>query len=158
MEENVKALLVQVRPGPLEALQLALIEQSIEIRTVKNCGEAEHALCSDWSPHMVFTDVHLADGNWADVLTLASNATAPVNVIVVARFIDMKFYIQAIERGAFDFIVPPFARLELQHVVRVAAENALTRRRKLASSQLTAVHLTARQGAEPKDEDAIQGV
>jgi hypothetical protein len=47
MEEDVKALLVQVRPGPLEALQLALMEQSIEIRTVKNCEEAEHTLCSD---------------------------------------------------------------------------------------------------------------
>ena len=158
MEENVKALLVQVRPGPLEALQLALIEQSIEIRTVKNCGEAEHALCSDWSPHMVFTDVQLADANWTDVLTLASNAAAPVNVIVVARFIDMKFYIQAIERGAFDFIVPPFARMELQHVVRIAAENALTRRRKLASSKLTVGPLTARQGPKRKDERAIPRV
>ena len=158
MEEDVKALMVQVRPGPLEALQLALMEQSIEIRTVKNCGEAGHVLCSDWFPHMVFTDVHLADGNWADVLTLASNATAPVNVIVVARFIDMKFYIQAIERGAFDFIVPPFARMELQHVVRIAAENALTRRRKLASAGLTVGPLAARRGAERKDERAIQGV
>jgi len=158
MEEDVKALLVQVRPGPLEALQLALMEQSIEIRTVKNCGDAEHILCSDWSPHMVFTDVHLADGNWADVLTLASNATAPVNVIVVARFIDMKFYIQAIERGAFDFIVPPFARLELQHVVRIATENALARRGKLASSELTVGPLAVRQGTERKDEHATQGV
>jgi FixJ family two-component response regulator len=106
----------------------------------------------------VFTDVQLADGNWADVLTLASNATAPVNVIVVAHFIDMKFYIQAIERGAFDFIVPPFARLELQHVVRIAAENALTRRRKMASSELTVGSLAARRGAERKDEQAITSV
>ena len=104
-------------------------EQSIDIFTAKNCAEAALALWSDCPPHLVFTEIQLADGNWADVLTLAAKASAPVNVIVVAPFVDISFYLQAIERGAFDFIVPPLSDPELLHVVRIAAENALSRRR-----------------------------
>jgi DNA-binding NtrC family response regulator len=134
MEEKIKALLVQVRPGPFDALRLALEEQAVEIRTARNCGEAALDLWSDRPPHLVFTDVQLADGNWADVLTLASKASAPVNVIVVAPLVDVSFYVRAIERGAFDFVVPPLATPELLHVVRSAAENALARRRRQAAT------------------------
>jgi FixJ family two-component response regulator len=56
-----------------------------------------------------------------------------VNVVVVAPFVDIGFYLQVIERGAFDFIVPPLSDPELLHVVRIAAENAINRRRKHAA-------------------------
>ena len=130
MKDNIRALLVQARHDPLDALRLALEKQSINIVTAGNCAEAALALWSSYPPHMVFTEVQLADGNWADVLTLASKASAPVNVIVVAPFVDINFYVQAIERGAFDFIVSPLSDPELRHVVRIAAENAISRRQK----------------------------
>jgi DNA-binding NtrC family response regulator len=127
-KKSIKALLVQARHDPLDALRMALEEHSIHISSAKTCGEAALALWSDCPPHLVFTEVQLADGNWADVLTLAAKASAPVNVIVVARFADVSFYVQAIERGAFDFIVPPLSDPELLHVVSIAADNALRRR------------------------------
>ena len=133
MKESIRALLIQARHDPLDALRLALEEQSIDIFTAKNCAQAALALWSDCPPHLVFTEIQLADGNWADVLTLAAKASAPVNVIVVAPFADVTFYVQAIERGAFDFIVPPLSDPELLHVVRIAAENALRRRRQHAT-------------------------
>ena len=128
MKEGVKALLVQSRSDPLGTLRSALEEQSIDLRIASNCAEAALVLWSHTPPHIVFTDVQLADGNWADVLTLAAKASAPVNVIVVARCVDVPFYVQAIERGAFDFIVPPLSEPELLHVVRVAVQNSLSRR------------------------------
>jgi DNA-binding NtrC family response regulator len=138
MKENIKALLVQARQDPLDALRLALEEQAIDIYRARNCGEAAMAIWSDCPPHLVFTDVQLADGNWADVLTLAAKAPAPVNVIVVAPFADVRFYVQAIERGAFDFIVPPLSDPEFLHVVRIAADNAVIRRRRAEALPLTA--------------------
>ena len=130
MKESIKALLVQARYDPLDALRLALEEQSIDIFTAKNCAEAARALWSDCPPHLVFAEVQLTDGNWADVLSLAAKASAPVNVIVVAPYVDVGLYVQTIERGAFDFVVPPLSDSEFLHVVRIAAENALSRRRK----------------------------
>ena len=145
MKESIRALLVQARHDPLDPLRLALEKQSIGILTAKNCAEAALALWSGCPPHLVFTEPQLADGNWANILTLAAKASAPVNVIVVAPFADVNFYVQAIERGAFDFIVPPLSDPELLHVVRIAADNATSRRRQHTAhfSQPLAPNLSA---------------
>ena len=157
MKENIKALLVQARHEPLDALRLALEEQSIDILMARNCAEAALALWSECPPPLVFTGIHLADGNWADILTLAAKASAPVNVIVVAPFADVGFYVQAIERGAFDFIVPPLSDPELQHVVRIAAENALNRRRQHAALSSTSAPIAALQPENVENEHAVLG-
>ena len=134
MKERVKALLVQARHDPMDSLRLALEEQSIDILLARNCAEAALALWSDPPPHLVFTGVKLTDGTWADILTLSRKASEPVNVIVVAPFVDVGFYVETIERGAFDFIVPPYSDPELLHVVRTAAQNAVARREKRTSA------------------------
>ena len=157
MKENMKALLVQARHEPLDALRLALEEQSIDILMARSCAEAALALWSDCPPPLVFTGIQLADGNWADVLTLAAKASAPVNVIVVAPFADVGFYLQAIERGAFDFIVPPLSDPELQHVVRIAAENALSRRRQQAALSPPSALVVAAQPEQVENEHAALG-
>jgi DNA-binding NtrC family response regulator len=133
MKEHIRALLVQARHDPLDDLRAALEEQSIDVFMARNCAEAALALWTGPPPHMVFTEVKLPDGGWDDVLTMSTKSSAPVNVIVVAPFVDVGFYVEAIERGAFDFIVPPHSDPELVHVIRNAAENALARRRKHAA-------------------------
>lgn len=130
MKERVRALLVQNRHDPLDALRQILEEQSIDITLARNCAEAALALWSDPPPHIAFTDVQLTDGNWADVLTVSTKASAKVNVIVVSPQVDVGFYVETIQRGAFDFIVPPHAESELLHVIRSAVENALAKRQK----------------------------
>ena len=157
MKENIRALLVQVRHDPLDALRLALEEQSISIFTARNCADAALALWSDCPPHLVFTEIQLADGNWADILTLASKASLPVNVIVVAPFADVRFYVEAIERGAFDFIVPPLSDPELLHVVRIAAENAISRRCKHAALVPPNSMVAVRQNVSVEREHAVAG-
>lgn len=82
MKETVKALLVQARPGACDPLRLALEEQLVEIHAAKNCEEAALALCSQCPPHLVFTDIQLPDGDWADVLALAARASAPVSSVL----------------------------------------------------------------------------
>ena len=107
MKEKLNALLVDSRNGALGDLRIALREQSIDVATATTCAEAALALWSNRPPHIVFTAIQLADGNWADILTLAAKVSEAVNVIVVAPFADVRFYVQTIERGAFDFISSP---------------------------------------------------
>jgi len=133
VKEKVRALVIKARHDPLDILRMALEEQSIDIYCARNCAEAALAMLSNSPPHLVFTDIHLSDGDWEDVLTLAGKSSEPINVIVVAPYVDIGFYVQVIERGAFDFIVPPLSDPEFMHVVRIAAENALNRREKHAS-------------------------
>jgi len=134
MRESIEALVIRAHPEPVDGLRLALEKQSIRVLTARSCAEAALALWSNRPPHVVFTEIQFSDGNWADVLTLASKASLPVNVIVVAPFADVGFYLEAIDRGAFDYIVPPLTDPEHQHVVRIATENSLSRRAKLAAT------------------------
>lgn len=129
MRERLSALLIHQAPEPLRSLRLALERQGVHTAQARNCEEAWRILSGANPPHLVFTDTAVADGLWADVLALAAHAAQPVNVIVVARWVDTRLYIEAIEAGAFDFLAPPFTPADLAHIVRTAADNVLGRRR-----------------------------
>jgi len=62
---------------------------------------------------LLFTEAQLPDGTWADILADAGTAAQPVNVIVVARVVDTRFYLEAIETGALDFLALPFVATDL---------------------------------------------
>jgi DNA-binding NtrC family response regulator len=127
MKETASALFVHHESEPFDKLERALEGQSVKVYHASNCQEASGLLENPKPPHLVFTDTRLPDATWADVLGLVAKAPATVNVIVVARFSDMRLYIDTIERGAFDFLVPPFVRFDLAHVVQCALENVASR-------------------------------
>ena len=58
---------------------------------------------------------------------------------MVSRLVDVGLYVDTMEGGAFDFIVPPLSANELTHVVKCAVENVLNLRRGAGRSQLTGV-------------------
>jgi len=127
MKAHCFALLVHDRPDPLDLLKSALKELYVETYSVRNCEEARR-LIPQTQPQLVFTDTVLPDGSWTDVIELAENASSPVNVIVVGTIKDINFYLTALERGAFDFVLPPFERDSLDFIVQSAAQDARLRR------------------------------
>ena len=135
MRERITALLVHDRPEPMGSLRLALEGQSIETQSVSTCHEANQTLRGRQPPHLVLADARLPDGSWEDLVLLAAKAPAPVNVIVVSEVVDIALYLESIQRGAFDFIVPPMSLPDFTHVVRSAVDNVLRRRE---SQSLTA--------------------
>jgi DNA-binding NtrC family response regulator len=128
MTEKVNALLVHHRSETLKALQGALERQGMQITEVESRAHAKRLLGGLNPVPLVFTDTQLPDGTWADVVALAAKAAQPVNVIVVARVVNTRFYVEAIETGAFDFLAPPFNATDLAYVVRTAVDNAVARR------------------------------
>ena len=128
MDAKIKALFVHYRDDPWQALKLALDPQLVETVSVPTCGEALGYLWNEDGPQVVFTDTQLPDGSWSDVITLARRAPGPISIIVVSPQVDVPFYLDAIERGAFDFVTPPFEPKALAHIVRCAAESSLSRR------------------------------
>ena len=83
---------------------------------------------------MVFTESTVTDGTWLSIFNLAEAADVPVSVIVVGTFPDTKCYLSVMERGAFDFVAPPFEREPLSFVVRSAALATHRRREMLAQA------------------------
>ncbi len=128
MKEAASALFVHYESEPMGALEKALEGQPVKACHASNCREASRLLENSNPPHVIFTDTTLPDGTWADVVGLAAKALMPVTVIVVARFVDMRLYVDVIQRGAFDFLAPPFVPFDLAHVVRCAVESVVSRR------------------------------
>jgi len=128
MAQEIFALVLQASTESLGRLKLDLENQSISVRCLESLEEALPALHGTKPPHLVFTGTTLPDGTWADVVNLAVKASRPVNVIVMARLVDMGLYVETMGRGAFDFIVLPLTRHELVHVVRCATDNVIRRR------------------------------
>jgi DNA-binding NtrC family response regulator len=134
MVEKITALLVSDGQEPFEKLGLALENQGVKSYRARSTAEVQAWLNGPESPQMIFTDTAFHGGTWADILTLAARHRVPV--IVVSRFVDLDLYIHSLERGAFDFIVPPFVSADLAHVVRCAVWNRSNERTLQASAGL----------------------
>lgn len=127
MSEHLFALLVHDQSEPFESLRQTLTDLSVETYSVSTCKEAEE-LIFERKPPLVFTQGLLTDGSWMSIFNLAEMSGLPVSVIVVGPVPDTRFYVSVMERGAFDFVAPPFEHEPLSFVVQSAAINAHRRR------------------------------
>ena len=134
MRGTVTTLLIFHHTKPYTDLEAALEKLAVRTGRARTLAEACHILSRVNLPLLVFTESELPDGNWADVVSLSARASSPVSVIVMGQEIDTKLYVSVIEGGAFDFMAPPFEALDLAHVVRCAADNALMRRQAATNS------------------------
>jgi DNA-binding NtrC family response regulator len=128
MPERITALLVHQNSETLVTLKGALERQGMRVGHAESRAQAKRILGGLNPAPLVFTDTQLPDGTWADILAVAEKAAQPVNVIVVARVVDTRFYVEAIQTGAFDFLAPPFVATDLAYVVRTALDNVVARR------------------------------
>lgn len=128
MTERIKALVVHQNSATLASLKCALERQGMSIFQADSRARAIQMLGGQNPAPLVFTDTELPDGTWADILAEAERAAQPVNVVVVARVVERRFYLEIIETGAFDFIAPPFVATDLEYVVRSALDNVAARR------------------------------
>lgn len=130
-QEKLVALLVSDGDETLENLRHLLKNAGVDVWCSQSCEEVA-SLLDQTHPRLVFTATTLSDGIWSDVVSLTEKASLPTNVIVVGRHKDIDLYLSTMDRGAFDFILPPFEADPIAHVVRVAAENVRRRREEQA--------------------------
>ena len=133
MTERISALIISGQSQPAAGLKALLESHSVEAHTACSCGEALLRLWGDDPPHLVFTDLRLKDGTWQDVLSVTKKSLATTHVIVVSAQVDVNLYIQSIERGAFDFVVPPLSASEIEFVLRSAVGDVQNQRRSQAA-------------------------
>jgi len=121
MHQALIALLVSEPAGTCLQLKRILEEEEVHVRLAHSCAEVRKVLEEFALPSVIFSDAALSDGSWPEVLNLANHAPRPVPVIVVSRTVNIDLYINALEKGAADFIVPPFYRQDIDHVLCCAA-------------------------------------
>lgn len=123
MQQGCSVLLVSGQGATDFALRKVLREAGVQVHSVQSCAEVRQVLRDGRVPCVLFCDASLPDGTWADILSLATRGALEIPVIVVSRVVDIKLYIDALEKGAADFIVPPFYRGDIAHVLKCATRN-----------------------------------
>lgn len=155
MQENITALLVHAGESCFQTLELILEEQGLRTERARSCAEASASLAQEDSPQLVFTGTGLCDGSWVDVLDLASKRVhSSAEVIVVSGVLDRHLYLDAMEGGAFDFIVPPFHPEDLALVVRSAIWSARRKASPAHDSRRATPKRPAGTAGEPRSHDA----
>jgi DNA-binding NtrC family response regulator len=121
------AFLVYDQEEPLQAVERILLDWGMPTQRIRNFAGTKAALSEANSPALVLTDTFLPDGTWADVLRTSRSFRSGPPVIVVSRVVDIPLYLDALESGAYDFVVPPFTLAGLAHIIRGAILESLCR-------------------------------
>jgi two-component system response regulator PilR (NtrC family) len=71
---------------------------------------------------VVLTDLVMPDGSGLDVLTAAKERSAATQVVVMTAHSTVEVAVDAMRRGAYDFIAKPFANSEISALLNKALE------------------------------------
>jgi DNA-binding NtrC family response regulator len=123
MPAKVHALLIHREDSLVAKLKPLLKRQGMAVSEAGSLADIKGNVMRLEPPALIFTDIALTDGTWADIKAWADTFDPPVPVIVVSRWADLQLYLDVLEGGAADFIVPPFFEADLAWVV----QNALRR-------------------------------
>jgi putative nucleotidyltransferase with HDIG domain len=107
-----------------EILAEGLTAFGYETRAAASAAEA-FGLIHAFPPHIVLTDIEMPEENGLELLDRIKAHDADLDVVMVTGVVDAHTAIQAIRRGASDYVTKPFNLDEVQIVI----ERTLDKRR-----------------------------
>jgi DNA-binding NtrC family response regulator len=126
-------LLVEDEPALREAVAEQLADRGFTVEHVDS-GEAALARLADFAFDVIITDLRLPGVDGSAVLDAAVERYPDIVAIVITGYGTVKGAVEAIKRGAWDFVSKPFQIEELMHVLdsaieqrRLRSENAYLR-------------------------------
>src|SRR5215217_7616649 len=122
MPENTTHLLIVEDEAPLrEALAERLAEQGFSVDQAESGEQAVERL-AEFAYDILITDLRLPGADGTTVLEAALERYPDIVVIVITGYGTVKDAVDAIKRGAVDFVTKPFQFDELRHAIDAALE------------------------------------
>ena len=123
-----RILVVDDEKSIQDFLRLLLEEGGYEVTTASSMEEGRKTFFED-SFDLVLCDIIMPDGNGLDLLREMKAHNIRSSVIMMTAYTSTKSAIEAMKRGAYDYISKPFDVEELKVVVEKALETATLPRR-----------------------------
>jgi two-component system response regulator AtoC len=102
-----------------QTFKLHLASEGFDVHLAVD-GEEGVRLFGELSPHLVILDIHLPGMNGLEVLSRIKSMDKGAYVIMITAFDDMKTTVEAIKRGAFEYVCKPIDYDELLLSIRKA--------------------------------------
>jgi two-component system response regulator PilR (NtrC family) len=118
-----RVLVVDDEPGLRDMLSILLKREGYDVTVAPSFGTGCDAVEGSPTPFdLVLTDLMMPDGSGLDVLSRAKARNERTEVIVMTAYGALETAIDAMKRGAYDFVTKPFATSELRALARKALE------------------------------------
>ncbi|MHC4197164.1 MAG: sigma-54-dependent transcriptional regulator [Planctomycetota bacterium] len=129
-------LIVDDEKGARFGMKMALENEGYVVYEAASGPEALDAIDAEF-PGLVFLDINMPDMNGLEVLGRVREAEDPPLVVIVTAHGSEKVAVEAMKKGAYDYVAKPFEIDELRLIAKNAMENlALRDENKRLRSQL----------------------
>lgn len=113
-----------------ESLQLVLADEGYDVFTAAT-GEEALELLEDQSPDLVLCDLRMPGIDGMELLPRLSRKLPDATLILMSAYGSEKLALEAIQRGAYDYLAKPFLPSEMLFTIRKAKERENLRRQNL---------------------------
>jgi two-component system response regulator PilR (NtrC family) len=118
-------LVVDDEPALRQVLEIAFRRQGFDVVTAPGARAAIEALRQHPTPFpLILTDLVMPDGSGMDVLNAAKERSQATEVIVMTAHSTVESAIEAMRRGAYDFVTKPFSTTEIGAIAHKALEKS----------------------------------
>jgi two-component system, NtrC family, response regulator PilR len=117
------ALIVDDEPDIRELLEMTLDRMDIQTHSAENIADAK-ALLQQKPFDLCLTDMKLPDGNGLSLVDYVQKMPRPIPIAVITAHGSMDTAIQAMKKGAFDFVSKPIDLVGLRQLVNSALKLA----------------------------------
>src|SRR5882724_11701946 len=124
----IQVLVVGSDVGNRTALVDILEECGLEPVIASNVKETSNILARR-PTHVVFCEDNLPDGSFREILRLVKATRPESQVVVSSKLGGVDEYIEAMNLGAFDFIVPPYRDADVVSVIDSACDRYRLKRK-----------------------------
>lgn len=128
---KLKILVIDDEPSICSALKIALQSEGHTVETALS-GKAGLGLVKNYAPDAVILDLRLPDIDGLQIIDKIKEFSDDIIIIIITAFGDTKTAVEAIKKGAYDFITKPFDLSEIKlSLERARRERALETENKL---------------------------
>ena len=118
MSERARILVVDDEIGPRESLRM-ILKPSYEIATADS-GETALRTLPAFNPDLVFMDIKMPKMGGIELLQRIKAMDPTIEAVMITAYASLDTVKNALTHGAFEYLIKPFSRTDLEETVRRA--------------------------------------
>ncbi len=118
MNDRPKVLVVDDEMGPRESLRM-ILKPRYEIATAES-GEAALKTLSTFRPDLIFMDIKMPQMDGIELLRRIKSTDPSIEVVMITAYASLETVKNALTHGAFEYLIKPFSRQDLEETARRA--------------------------------------